>query len=142
MARMVRGAVSAAGRVLTHQVSYDPTSDFFYDWIGQTDGAHSAAVDEFDAVMAAHSASIVSKKDDIADRSEAILVEDDKITKLRAAKKDCERERDTLEHLLNVDQMAVEIEQKVARELQIKHRMTTDLVNGYKPWAVSVFLLS
>jgi hypothetical protein len=41
MARMVRGAVSAAGRVLTNQVSYDPTSDFFYDWIGQTDGDKS-----------------------------------------------------------------------------------------------------
>jgi hypothetical protein len=49
MVRVVRGALSAAGRAFipTHQVTYDPTLDSFYAWVGQPDGMHRVTITNF-----------------------------------------------------------------------------------------------
>lgn len=144
MAQMVRGALSTAGRVLTptHQVNYDPTLDSFFDWVGQSDGSHSSTLKNFDAVLLDRAENIAAKKGEIVDRTELILVEDDRINKLRAAKKLCEGRRDRLEGLRKLDEDAIKEEEEAALSSQIQFKISKDILNkAYKPWTVSVRLL-
>jgi hypothetical protein len=85
---------------------------------------------------------IAAKKGEIVDRTELILVEDDQINKLRAAKKLCEGRRDRLEGLRKLDEDAIKEEEEAALSSQIQFKISKDILNkAYKPWTVSVRLL-